>query len=193
MYSFNRVGESRSNEPWRIGDDVEKFADVSHRPSTAFAECWRYIFIALALVAMPAAAALPVESSAPSALPVAPPAATLAPPPPAFPGHEVAAPADPATDRSGSGFEIPVVPDIAASAGNPGSSAVKSGWNPKRLRFRDAVAAALVDPVSLQIVFSGIALIFAVAYLRRRRRRRLAWGVMPDRSPLRHDHEHSEP
>lgn len=48
----------------------------------------------------------------------------------------------------------------------------------------DAFGAIVADPVFDQIVVVGIGLIFAAVFLRRRRRRRIGWGVMPDRSSL---------
>lgn len=219
IFSLQAIGseKSRLRRPWRIGDGVAKYAHGSQALSNTAAALGRGTLLLLAMIAVPVAAALPVES-APTGVPVmaapiasatataaaatataatatAPAAAATAqaapaPAAPAFPGHEGAASAAMASQSSDSGFEVAAVPDKSASAG--AATAGRGGWGPGRMRFRDAVAAALVDPISLQIIFSGLGLMIAVAYLRRRRRRRLGWGVMPDRHSPGRDREHLE-
>ena len=50
-----------------------------------------------------------------------------------------------------------------------------------RVKAFDAIFA---DHLFNEILAVGIGLIFATIYMRRRRRRRIGWGVIPQRPPL---------
>lgn len=63
----------------------------------------------------------------------------------------------------------------------PPVSLAETGWSQRRIRFRDAAVAALADRDFQLYTLAGVGLIFLAAFVRRRRRRQIGWGVLPDR------------
>ena len=129
------------------------------------------LFLVSLLAELPLSATVAVPAARPATRPV--PAAVVPPPRPFVP-------------------PIVVQPKVATplSAGLAGIDELVTGggdatpWKVRRVRFRDAVLAAIAQPGVVQIVIIGMGLMFVAVFVRRRRRRRIGWGVLPARSSM---------
>ncbi len=133
------------------------------------------LVVAASIMAAPAMATVPV---APVRLAGAEAATTVEPP-----HSEIAA-------------ETSFVPPTTRLAAPPSSLAdgiralaqpvASEGWNEawvrRGLSLREIVRAAAAEPWLLPMTIAGIGLIVIASYARRRQRRRVGWGVLPERN-----------
>ena len=117
----------------------------------------------------------------------------VAPVQPDTPVAQVATPADrplpetsfvPPTDRLAappSSLADGVRALAKSAAGEPWNVAWNAAWTSPGLTLREIARAAAAEPWLLPISLGGLGLIVAASYARRRQRRRIGWGVLPDR------------
>ncbi|PZN92904.1 MAG: hypothetical protein DCF31_14440 [Alphaproteobacteria bacterium] len=127
------------------------------------------------LLAAPAAATLPVKPAGPDH--ASPDHATPAPAPPAAPADAPFVPPDnrPATLPSS------LADGLAALSQPAPDEPWRVTWARRGMTIRDIGRAASREPLLLPIAAAGIVMIMLASYVRRRRRRQVGWGVLPER------------
>lgn len=144
----------------------------SHRPAALFAAVARLSpVLAMLLLAAPAAATLPVK-------PAGPDHSTPAPAPPAAPADAPFVPPDnrPATLPSS------LADGLAALSQPAPNEPWRVTWARRGMTIRDIGRAVSREPLLLPIAAAGVVMIMLASYVRRRRRRQIGWGVLPERS-----------